>query len=247
MGRPQFAVIIPAAGRGERFGAGENKAFAKLDGRPIFLRSIEHFINRDDVCQTILVVSTADMANVREKFGANLGFMGVTLVEGGDSRSDSVAAGLKVVSEDAEFVAVHDAARPCVTAGMIDAVFAEATKSGAAILASPLSGTIKRVSEANVVDETVDRAGLFEAQTPQVFRRTLMVEVFEKTGADPGEVTDDAQLFELAGHGVSVVLSDSTNLKITSKPDIALANAIIKSRPRGAAVKKFGAFEEAQW
>ncbi len=242
----RFAVIIPAAGKGERFGGGENKTLAKIDGRAIFLRSVEHFMNRDDVCATILVVSGRDFDEIKSKYAPNLAFMGVKLVEGGAFRMDSVAAGLKEVPDEADFVAIHDAVRPCVSQDMIDAVFAEVAKTGAAILASPLHGTIKKVGESRVIDKTIDRAGLYEAQTPQVFDRRLMAELYENPPAKPEDITDDAQLFELAGHPVSIVVSDATNLKITRKSDISLANAIIKSRPHKK-VPKLGAFEEAQW
>ncbi len=247
MGDYKVAVIVPAAGKGERFGGEGNKTLAKLDGRAIFLRTLEHFINREDVCQTILVVSGADLEEVRSKYSANLGLLGVTLVEGGERRMNSVRAGLEKVSEDADLVAIHDAVRPCVTKGMIDGVFTEAVKSGAAILASPLHGTIKRVSRAGVVDETVSRAGLFEAQTPQVFKRSTLVELYAEPPAGADDATDDAQLFELAGHSVTVVVSDSSNLKITTKPDLSLAKAITKSRPPDKPAQRLGAFEEAQW
>ncbi|MFH0981218.1 MAG: 2-C-methyl-D-erythritol 4-phosphate cytidylyltransferase [Planctomycetota bacterium] len=243
----QVAVIIAAAGKGERFGGGENKALAKVDGRPAFLRSVEHFINREDVIQTILVVGRADQDLVRSKYGANLSFMGVQLVEGGEERMDSVAAALEHVKAEAELVAVHDAARPCVTRSMIDGVFAEAVKTGAAILAAPIHGTIKRVSAAGVIDATVPRTDLFEAQTPQVFRRQLLIDAYAKRPTDAATITDDAQLVELLGHPVSVVKSDPTNLKITTRADLTLANAIIKARPPEKPTRGLGAFEEAQW
>ncbi len=246
MADTKVSVIIPAAGKGERFGGGDNKTFAKLGGRPMFLRSVEHFINREDVCQTILVVSPSDMEQMKEKYAANLAFMGVTLVEGGDRRMDSVAKGLEKVSEEAGLVAVHDAARPCVTSDMIDAVFAEGGKSGAAILATPLHGTIKRVSGAGVVESTIPRESLYEAQTPQVFKRELLVEAYQNLPEDAEELTDEAQLLERQGHPVSIVASDATNLKVTTKGDITLANAILKSRP-AKPTKALGAFEEAQW
>lgn len=241
----KYAVIIAAAGKSERFGGKEKKTFAKLDGRAVFLRSIEAFISRDDVCQTILAVAPEDMEEMKSRYGANLGFMGVRLVEGGARRSDTVQLALQALSDDAEYVAVHDAARPCVTGDMLDRVFAEAVKSGAAILAAPLTGTIKRVSSANVVEETVSRTALFEAQTPQVFRRDLLTKAYAAAEGQP-PVTDDAELVERAGHGVSVVPSDASNLKITTRADLTLAAAILKSRPVKQ-VPKFGAFEEAQW
>jgi 2-C-methyl-D-erythritol 4-phosphate cytidylyltransferase len=242
----KVAVIVAAAGRSERFGGAEKKTFAKLDGQPVFLRSIQQFVNREDVCQTILAIAPEDMEEMKTRYGANLGFMGVKLVEGGACRCDTVAAGLKVLAEDAEYIAVHDAARPCVSEAMIDAVFAEAVRSGAAILAAPLTGTIKRVSDARVIDETVSREGLFEAQTPQVFRRDLLLAAYAQLPAPNVESTDDAQLLERSGQPVAVVRSDATNLKITTRGDMALAQAILKARPAKAA-PRLGAFEEAQW
>jgi len=242
----KFSVIIAAAGKGERFGGSEKKTFAKLDGRPVFIRSLERFINRKDVCQTILAVAPEDMGTIKSSYAANLGFMNVQLVEGGDQRSQTVAAALDALSEDAEYVAVHDAVRPCVTEKMIDDVFAEATKTGAAILAAPVVGTVKRVSDANVIEETVSRSGLFEAQTPQVFRKEVLIDAYAKLKEKGEEVTDEARAVELAGHAVSVVRSDPTNLKITTKGDLTLANAILKARP-ARSVPRLGAFEEAQW
>jgi 2-C-methyl-D-erythritol 4-phosphate cytidylyltransferase len=243
----KFAVIVVAAGKGERFGGNENKIFAKIDGQPLFLRSLGHFVNRDDVCQTILVISREDEEQVKQKYGANIGFMGIKLVVGGDQRADSVAAGLAVVREDAEYIAIHDAARPCVSEAMIDAVFAETPKSGAAILAAPLRGTIKRAGDSRVVDATISREGLWEAQTPQVFKRSVITEAYERRGEMEEEPTDDAQLVEASGHPVVIVESDFTNLKITTRGDLNLASAILKFRPKPKPKGPLGAFEEAQW
>ena len=242
----KFAVIIPGAGKGERFGASEKKTFAKLDGRPIFLRTLEHFINRPDVCQTIFAVAPEDIGEVKQKYGPNLGFMGVRLVEGGDLRIRTVKAALAALSDDAEYVAVHDAVRPCVTEAMIDAVFAEAVKSGAAILGCPITATIKRTSPVGIIEETVSRHGWYEAQTPQVFRKDLLVDALSKLVDDDTDITDEASALERANHPVRIVQSDATNLKITTKGDLTLARAIIKARPAKAA-PRMGAFEEAQW
>ncbi len=243
---PKYSVIIPAAGKGDRFGGKEKKTFAKIDGRPMFLRTLERFVTRDDVCQTILVVAPEDSETMKSKYGANLGFMGVKLADGGARRCDSVAAALKMVSEDAEYIAIHDAARPCVTDGLINAVFAEAVKAGAAILATPISGTLKRVSESNVIDATVAREALFEAQTPQVFRKDLLMAAYERLGEIDEDTTDDSQVVEAAGQAVSVVISDVTNIKVTTKGDLTLAHSILKARPVKKA-PRMGAFEEAQW
>ncbi len=242
----KFAVIIPGAGKGERFGATERKTFAKLDGRPIFLRTLEHFINREDVCQTIFAVAPEDMGDVKQKYGPNLGFMGVQLVEGGDLRVRTVKAALAAVSDDAEYVAVHDAVRPCVTEAMIDAVFAEAVKSGAAILGCPITATIKRTSEVGIIEETIPRCGWFEAQTPQVFRKDLLLDAMGRLSDDDADITDEASALERANHPVRIVESDATNLKITTKGDLAIARSVIKARP-AKTLPKLGAFEEAQW
>jgi len=245
---PRVAVIVVAAGKGERFGGNEKKVFARVEGRPIFLRSVELFIHRPDVSQTILVIAPEDEEHVKEKFGANLGLLGVQRVTGGARRVDSVAAGLAAVRDEAELVAVHDAARPCVSDAMIDAVFAEAARTGAAILAAPLRGTIKRVSGAGIIDRTVDRQGLWEAQTPQVFRRDLLMQAFDRRGElEEEDVTDDARLVEGLGHPVAVVESDPTNLKITTRADVPLAAAIIRSRPKPLPKGPMNPFEEAQW
>jgi 2-C-methyl-D-erythritol 4-phosphate cytidylyltransferase len=243
----KIAVILPAAGKGERFGSEGRKTLAKLDGRPVFLRSLELFVNRKDVCQTILAVAGGDLKEIKEKYAANLGFMGVQVVEGGEHRHDSVRAALETVSDEADLVAIHDAVRPCTTSAMIDAVCAEADKTGAAILAAPLYGTIKRVAESGVIDATVPRENLYEAQTPQVFRRELIVGAYANLPDSTETVTDDAQVAELAGHPVSVVKSDATNLKITTRDDLTLAHAILKARPAAKPERPLGAFEEAQW
>jgi 2-C-methyl-D-erythritol 4-phosphate cytidylyltransferase len=243
----KISVIVVAAGKGTRFGGQEKKILAKIDGRPMFLRSLEHFINRDDVIQTLLVIAPEDQEDLKQKFGANLGFLGVQSVLGGKERTDSVANALGKVRDDAELVAIHDAARPCVSTAMIDAVFDEASKTGAAILAAPLRGTIKKVGESGFIDATVPREGLWEAQTPQVFKRHVIIDAYGKRSQVPAPVTDDAQLVEAAGHPVAIVASDFSNLKITTRGDISLAAAIIKTRPKAVPKGPMGPFQEAQW
>ncbi len=242
----KVAVIIPAAGAGKRFGGEVKKPFALLDNRPIFIRSLELFINRDDVCQNILTVAPEDYDVVKEKFAANIMIMGIKLVKGGAERFESVKLALEAVEDEAELVCVHDAVRPCVLQTWIDKVFAEAEKSGAALLAAPLTGTIKRVSGAHVVDETVSREGLYEAQTPQVFKKDLLVRAYDERPQDV-HPTDDAQLVERLGHPISVVETDRRNIKITHPSDMTLAQVISKDMSRKPKGPSLGAFEEAQW
>src|SRR5262245_10595158 len=222
----RIAVILPAAGKSSRFGAKEKKVFANLDGRAVWLRAAEAFVNRNDVVQTLLVVAPEDEEMFKSKFGPHLGLLGVEVVAGGKERFDSVANALAKV-RDADLVAIHAAARPCITASMIDNVFAAAAKTGAALLAVPVSDTIKRGDDAGRVEATVPRKGLWLAQTPQVFRRDWLAEAHAKRGQLGQDITDDAQLVEAAGHPVYLVTSDLSNIKITTRDDVALAAAII--------------------
>src|SRR5436189_3553924 len=175
---PQFAVILPAAGQSSRFRDKEKKPFAQLDGRAVWLRSAELFVTRSDVTQCILVVAKSDQEVFRRRYGANLAFMNVQIADGGAERFESVANALAMVKPEIDFVAIHDAVRPCLTQELIDAVFGQAQKSGAALLAVPVTDTLKQVDGQHHVQATVARKGLWLAQTPQVFRHDQLVAAY---------------------------------------------------------------------
>jgi 2-C-methyl-D-erythritol 4-phosphate cytidylyltransferase len=156
--------------------------------------------------------------------------LGIDVINGGAERSDSVAAALARVRPEAEFVCVHDAARPCLSEAWIDEVFRAAEKTGAAILAVPVSSTLKRVGVDRKIQETVSRDGLWEAQTPQVFRRELLLEAHARR--EGFAATDDAQLVERIGQVVSVVPGSLINIKITTKEDLRLAEQALKALPK---------------
>ena len=219
------SVIIPAAGAGMRFAAERNKIFQPLGARAVFLRTLSLFAGRADVCQILLVVSADDMAEMRDRFGEQLADMNVTLVPGGATRSESVRNALARVCEAGEIVCVHDAVRPCVRQDWIDAVFAAAQRCGAAILAYPVHGTLKRVDADHVIKQTVCREDLWEAQTPQVFRKDLLAEAYQRGT----HATDDAELVQSIGHHVEVVPGDPRNIKITTPADLDFAAAVIES------------------
>lgn len=238
----KVAVILPAAGESKRFSGRIKKPFANLSGRAVFLHTAELFVNREDVSQIILAVSPEDYEWVKTKFGANLGFMGIKLVEGGRYRWQTVRNALAVISDDVDLVAIHDAVRPCLTQEKITEVFNAAFECGAAILASPISGTVKKIDNDRII-ETIDRAGLYEAQTPQVFKYDIIVDAYNRL--DPkSDVTDDAQVVELAGYSIKVIRSSALNIKITYPEDIMLAEAIIKilpkPRPKGGPIGPYG-------
>ncbi len=229
---PQFAVILPAAGKSSRFAQKEKKPFTNLDGRAVWLRTAEHFVTRKDVCQVIVVVDKADQELFRRRYGANLAFMNVQIADGGPERFESVANALALLRPEAEFVAVHDAVRPCVTEALIYAVFARAAQTGAALLAVPVADTVKQVGAQHRVEATLARQGLWLAQTPQVFRREWIVAAHANRGKLGKDITDDAQLIEAAGHAMYVVEGSPSNIKITTKADLLLAEAILKAQPK---------------
>ncbi len=221
---------MPAAGKSSRFHDKHyKKPFAPLANRAVWLHSAERFLNREDVVQVILIISSEDREQFNFKFASNVAILGIDVVEGGAERSDSVANALAKVKPDADFVAVHDAARPCICDQWIDNVFAAAEKSGAAILAVPVAGTLKR-SDGKRVTETIPRSDVWEAQTPQVFERELLVEAYEKRGEE--RATDDAQLVERLGKPVAIVLGSRINLKVTTREDLRLAEASLKALPK---------------
>jgi len=227
---PRFAVILPAAGQSSRFRDQHyKKPFAPLEGRPVWMHVADRFASRSEVVQTLLVIAPEDREHFAEKFGGNAALLGIEVVEGGAERYDSVTRALERVTPDADFVAVHDAARPCIANEWIDAVFAAAVKSGAAILATPVTGTLKRASNQTIA-ETVAREHLWEAQTPQVFRRQLLIDAYARRGQQPA--TDDAQLVERLGYPVTLVPGSPLNLKITTKEDLRMAAALLKLLPR---------------
>ena len=227
----KFAVILPAAGKSTRFRDKEKKPFAALDGRPVWLRTAELFVSRDDVCQCILVIDPSDEEMVRRKYGANMAFLNISLVHGGSERFESVSNALKILKDEVDFVAIHDSVRPCVTTELIDKVFQQAVKSGAAILALGMTDSLKRGSsnEPVVIEQSLPRERLWLAQTPQVFSKELLVKAFKNV---PKGATDDSQVVEATGATVSIVVGSSSNIKITTRDDLFLADAILKSRPK---------------
>jgi 2-C-methyl-D-erythritol 4-phosphate cytidylyltransferase len=226
-----FAVILPAAGASSRFkDKNYKKPFAPLANRAVWLHSAERFLHRGDVKQLLVVISAEDREYFDFKFSSNVVILGIDIVEGGKERADSIERAMARVKPDVDYIAVHDAARPCLADEWISRVFEAAEQSGAAILALPVAGTLKRVKANQTIEETVARQGLWEAQTPQVFRRQLLLDAYAKRGAF--QATDDAQLVERIGHPVTVVHGSPINMKITTQEDLRLAEQALKAMPK---------------
>ncbi|OHB77848.1 MAG: 2-C-methyl-D-erythritol 4-phosphate cytidylyltransferase [Planctomycetes bacterium RBG_16_64_10] len=227
----RFAVIMPAAGKSRRFGDKHyKKPFAPLAGRAVWLHAADKFLGRNDCVQLILAVAAEDREWFDQKFAANAAILGVDVVEGGAERADSVHNALARVKKDVDFVAVHDAARPCIADAWITEVFQAAVRSGAAILAIPVTGTLKRVASGGQIQETLVRDDLWEAQTPQVFRRAVLEDAYARRGNFPA--TDDAQLVERAGTAVTIVRGSPLNVKISTRQDLRLAELALKALPK---------------
>lgn len=236
----QFAVILAAAGRSSRFGdALKKKPYVDLQGKPIWLRALEAFTAHSDHAQSIIVVSADDLDWFKEKYRPNLAFLDVQVIAGGAERANSVERGLLQVATSTDFVAVHDAARPLITREWVDLVFKAAQKTGAAIPAAPIRGTIKRVNQGNI-SETVPREGLWEAQTPQFFRRELLIDAYANRGGFTA--TDEAQLLERMGHPVAIVECSPMNIKITTQEDLRIAQALLGALPKGKGLRPIHPF-----
>jgi 2-C-methyl-D-erythritol 4-phosphate cytidylyltransferase len=228
----------------------EKKPFVSLAGQPVWQRSAELFWTRPDVHKVYVVLAPGDRDEFLGRFRHLIAFQNVEIVDGGAERFESVANALARVPDTVDLVAVHDAVRPLAAAAQVDAVFAAAAEHGGAMLALPVADTLKRVDAAtNRVAGTTARDGLWQAQTPQVFRRDWLLDAYAKRAAVPPPVTDDAQLIEAAGYPVVAVPGTATNIKITTKDDLALAELILKARigAREEEKPRLGFDDEAKW
>jgi 2-C-methyl-D-erythritol 4-phosphate cytidylyltransferase len=221
-------VIIPAAGRGERAGGGELKQFRAIGGIPMLLRAIRPFTIHPRVCQ-VAVALPPDACARPPRWLAELVSDRLCLIPGGATRTESVLAGLKALAPAIGAVLVHDAARPFVAMETVNAVIERATVGACAVAAVPLADTLKRADpNGKRVFETVPRRGLWRAQTPQGFPRTVLEEAYRHwtSGSHGLDATDDAALVEAAGFQVELVPDRTTNLKITTPEDFWLAEAL---------------------
>jgi 2-C-methyl-D-erythritol 4-phosphate cytidylyltransferase len=230
----KVSVILPAAGLGTRMGravpekAGTSrKQFMLLDGSPILLHTIRKFASSPAVNEIVVALRAEDMDWVRELLRAEKSGKPVRLVEGGDSRQESVENALATLASDTELVAVHDAVRPFIEHSVLEKVFAEAEGTGAAIVGIVPVDTVKQVHR-NKIRETIPRERLVLAQTPQVFRFDLLKTAFAKAREDGFAGTDESSLVErLDQVEVSVVPGSDRNLKITKPSDMDLARLFL--------------------
>lgn len=225
---PDVGVLLAAAGRGERAGSAEPKQFRPIGGVPMLLRAIRPFAQHPRVSHIVVALPAEYAASppswLHEVVGGRL-----CLVAGGATRAASVAAALAALPTECSLVLVHDAARPFVSPETIDAVIDAAGQGVAVVPAVPVCDTLKRTAPGDQrVLETVERAGLWRAQTPQGFPRGMLEQAFQGAEASGDwSFTDEAALVQAAGHPVVVVPDRSANIKLTTAEDLALAEAIL--------------------
>jgi 2-C-methyl-D-erythritol 4-phosphate cytidylyltransferase len=225
---PDTAAIVVAGGQGTRFGGKVRKQYLTLEGRPILWWSLKAFENSPSVDAIVLVVPESDVARLERQVKTWRLKKARIVVAGGKSRRESVAKGLQVVPPDLKWVAVHDAVRPLVTKALIEATIAAARKVGGAIAACPSKDTVKLAAPGSLIEKTPPRESVWLAHTPQVFGRELL----ERAHASHPELTatDDAQLVELLGAPVQLVVSPPENIKVTVPSDLVLARSILRQR-----------------
>ena len=220
-------VIVAAAGESRRMGLpdGESKQFLRLGGETILSHSVERLLAMECVHGIVVVLHPSHTVRFSNELTLFDDTKPLLVAEGGTTRSDSVRAGLELVPESASAIAVHDGARPLFSKHVFEHCLEALAKADGAVPAVEVSDTLKREGDAGAVAGTVDRAGLWAAQTPQVFRAAALRDVYKRT--DLNGATDDAMLLERAAYTVALVPSTPANVKITTPADLPLAGALL--------------------
>lgn len=223
-----LTAIIVAGGSSQRMGF--DKLFAPIDGKPVVVHSIAAFEQSDSVADIILV-ARAERLSDYEEICAGRGFRKISaVIPGGVRRQDSVRRGLDKLGQGTEIVAVHDAARPLVSADLIERLSQLARDHGGAASAAPIVDTLKRVDQQHIVVGSVERKNLFAVQTPQIFQRALLEKAYRAVFDAGLEVTDEISAVEHIGDKVILLPNESPNFKITYPADLQLAEFLLRQR-----------------
>lgn len=216
--------MIPAGGSGVRMGAGPaRKQYVALAGEPILLRAIRPVLEHPAVEWVVMALPPQDLHDPPFRLPDR-----VTAVEGGPERGDSVRNALAATPAAADVVLIHDGARPLLTLEVVRRVLDAAAGGSGAVAAIPVTDTLKRVGEGSRITATVERGGLWRAQTPQAFPRAMIVEAYRRAEEEGVVATDDAALVERYGGRVVVVDGDARNLKVTRPGDLVLAELLLR-------------------
>lgn len=225
-------AIIVAAGESSRMGEGVSKTYLPIAGRALVLRTLDQVFGSRSVDKVILVIADKDFRRCEALLRAdgNLSSRPWVLQSGGSSRQESVHRGLQKLDSDCELVVIHDGARPFVAPALIDRCVEAARTRAAVVVGVPVRDTIKVVSDNRQIVATPARGSLWEIQTPQVFRRSLIVEAHEWASRQGFHATDDAMLIEQMRTPVFVLDGERTNFKITLPEDMIFAEALVRER-----------------
>ena len=225
---PSCSAVIVAAGASLRM-AGEDKLYKEICGLPVLAHTLMAF-EKCGAVREIIVVVRWEYLEVVAAFCRSYGIdKAVKIMTGGETRLESVINGVFAVSKDAGYIAIHDGARPCIENSVIEGALKEAVRSHAAAPAVPVSSTLKKVKD-GVIIETIDREGMYEIQTPQVFSADLIKAALTNARKKSVEVTDDCMAAELIGFPVHITEGSAYNIKITTKDDLLMAEAILLKR-----------------
>jgi len=219
----KITAIIPAAGDGERFG--EKKQLKLLNGRPLIFHTIQPFVKSELINEIIVVVPKDNVNQLSRDFKSTITSKKIEVVEGGETRQQSVYNGLRISDEESKLICVHDGVRPFVTLALIEKVIKASMEHDGAILAAPSTDTIKKVM-GNQILETLPRETIWRAQTPQIFSKPALKEAIQIAVDEKLEGTDEASILEKIGYQIGFVESSSLNIKITTKEDWIFAKAI---------------------
>ncbi len=225
MGGMSVTAIVPAAGKGRRFGR-RPKLFVNVDGRPLLYYTLKNLCGAYPFESVIIATDLAYFERVG-KIALALGLKNVHLVKGGATRAESVKNAL-LAAGHSEWALVHDAARPLVSRRIVRGAIDVARKRGGAVVSIPATSTVKRVGAGGKVMRTEDRESLYLAQTPQVFRRKKLLERYKKLGTRALRLTDEASFFDGVGQGGWVVPGSSRNLKVTTAEDLDIFKFYLK-------------------
>lgn len=223
-------AIVPAAGGGTRMAAGLPKQYLPLAGVPLLARTLLALRAPGCVNRLVLVVPPGHEERCRREILEPFGLSADAVVPGGEDRQASVCAGLLHAGAESDLILVHDGARPFITPAVIQAAVTAAAEAGAAVVAVPVTDTIKVADRDGWLVETPERGRLWAAQTPQVFRASLLREAHARALRDGFRTTDDSALVERLGHPVRLVPGSPENLKITTAADLLVADQILKER-----------------
>jgi len=221
----KVACIVPSAGKGKRLGCGQDKPFVTLGGKPILANTLKALESCKFIDDIIIVVS-GNKLKACSKLVKKYKFRKIyAIVRGGKKRFDSVKNGLSKI-KNASFILIHDGARPFIDRKLIKKVFVAAKKYGAALCATASKQTLKSINRNLFIKETLERKFVWEAQTPQAFKKDLITKAYKKS--KNRNATDDSYLVEKLGHRVKIVKGSCRNIKITTPEDLTLARAFKK-------------------